>query len=112
MRTTRTTASVATILSAAALGVPAAALGAPAAALADGSGPASETPVPHTAPTWPVDPQVIPREHEVVADAGSSFDWDSAGIGAATVLGAFAMGTAGLAVVRRRRVARVSLSNH
>jgi hypothetical protein len=103
MRTTRlTTASLATVLSAAALGTP--------AALAAYGGQGSETPVPQP-PTWPVNPQVIPRPHEA-ADSGAGFDWDSAGIGAATVLGAFAMGTASVAVVRRRRVGGVSLSNH
>jgi hypothetical protein len=103
MRTTRrTTASLATVLSAAALG-------ARATALAAGDGQAAGTPVPQPAPTWPLDPQVIPRSHEVTADSGGSFDWDSAGIGAATILGAFAMGTA---VVRRRRVTRVSLTDH
>jgi hypothetical protein len=106
MRTTRrTTASLATVLSAALLG-------APGAALAAGDAGASETPVPQPAPTWPVNPQVIPRPHEVAADSSAGFDWDSAGIGAATVLGAFAVGTAGVAVVRRRRVTRVSLSSH
>jgi hypothetical protein len=106
MRTTRrTTASLATVLSAAALG-------APATALAAGDGQASGTPVPQPAPTWPLDPQVIPRLHEVTADSVGSFDWDSAGIGAATILGAIAMGTAGVAVVRRRRVTRVSLPDH
>jgi hypothetical protein len=109
MRTPRfTTASFATALSVAALAAPASAVQAPA-----GAGPAAEPPVP-SPPTWPVDPQVIPPTHQVVADAGSAsgFDWDSAGIGAATILGAFAMGTAGVAVVRRRRLTRVSLINH
>jgi hypothetical protein len=106
MRTTsRTTASLATVLSAAALG-------APTPALAAGAGQASGTPVPQPAPTWPLDPQVIPRSHEVTADSGGSIDWDSAGIGAATILGAFALGTTGVAVVRRRRVTRVALSDH
>ena len=106
MRTTRlTAASLATALSAVAVGLPAPALA------ADG-GSAADTPVPQSAPTWPVDPQVIPPPPEVAADTGSGFDWDSAGIGAATILGAFAMGTAGVAVVRRRRVTRVSLGNH
>jgi hypothetical protein len=107
MRTTRlTTASLATALSAVAIGMP-------APALAAGSGNAADTPLPQ-APTWPVDPQVIPPPPEVAADAGagSGFDWDAAGIGAATVFGAFAMGTAGVAVVRRRRITRVRLSNH
>ena len=72
----------------------------------------SETPVPQPAPTWPVNPQTIPRPHEVAVEAGSGFDWDSASIGAATVLGAFAVGSAGVAVVRRRRIARVSLPTH
>lgn len=107
MRTTRlTTASLATALSAVAIA-------APASAVAAGGGQAPETPVP-SPPTWPVDPQVIPPPQDVTPDAvsASGFDWDSAGIGAATVLGAFAMGTAGVAVVRRRRSTRVSLSNH
>ena len=107
MRTTRlTTASLATVVSAAVIGAPASAMPAP------GGGQASETPVPQPAPTWPVDPQVIPRPHEVAADSGFGVDWDSAGIGAATVLGAFAMGTAGVAVVRRRRITRVSPTGH
>jgi hypothetical protein len=106
MRTTRlTTASLATVLSAAALG-------APASALAAADGQASETPARQSAPTWPIDPQAIPRPHEVSTETGTGFDWDSAGIGAATVLCAFAMGTTGVVVVRRRRVTRVSLSNH
>jgi hypothetical protein len=105
MRTTRlTTASLATVLSAAVVGAPASALAA--------GGEASETPVPQAAPTWPVNPQVIPRAHEVTTQSGSGLDWDSAGIGAATVLGAFAIGTAGVAGVRRRRVTRVSLGDH
>jgi hypothetical protein len=102
--TRRTTASLATVLSAAALG-------APAAALAAGDGQASEKPVAQSAPTWAVDPQVIPRSNEAAADSGPGFHWDSAGIGAATVLGTFAIGTAAVAVVRRRRVTRVALSN-
>jgi|1185.fasta_scaffold20542_2 hypothetical protein len=107
MRTTTrlTTASLASVLSA---GV----LGAPAAALAAGGGQGSEAPVPQSAPTWPTDPQVLLRPDDVAADSGSTFDWESAGMGAATVLGVFAMGTAGVVVVRRRRVTRVSLSNH
>ena len=106
MRTTRrTTASVAAVLSAAALG-------APASALAAGGAQESDTPVPQPAPTWPVDPQVLPRPHDVASASGSGLDWDSAGIGAATILGVFAVGTAGVAVVRRRRVIRLSLSNH
>ncbi len=106
MRTTRlTTTSLATALSVAALGAPASAFAA--------GGQASEPPVP-SPPTWPVDPQVIPPPPEVAVDAGSGsgFDWDSAGIGAATILGAFAMGSAGVAVVRRRRLTRVSLIDH
>jgi hypothetical protein len=106
MRTSRlTTASLAAVLSTALLGTPASAMPAPV-------GHESQTPLPQPAPTWPVDPQVIPRSHEVATDSGSGLDWDSAGIGAATVLGAFAMGTAGAAVVRRRRVRRVPLSSH
>jgi hypothetical protein len=107
MRTTRlTTASLATALSAVAIGMP-------TSAVAAGGGQAAEPPVP-SPPTWPVDPQVIPPPPEVAPEAGSGpgFDWDSAGIGAATVLGVFAMGTAGVAVVRRRRITRVSLGNH
>ena len=106
MRTTRrTTASLAAVLSAAVLG-------APSSALASGDGQAAEAPVPQPAPTWPVNPQVIPRTHEVAADPSGRFDWDSAGIGAATVLGAFALGTTGVAVVRRRRIGRLSLPSH
>ena len=111
MRTThRTTASLAAVLSAAALAAPASALASIPARAIDGG--ASDTPVPQPAPTWPTDPQVIPRAQEVTADPGTGFDWESAGIGAATILGAFAMGTAGVATVRRRRGTRVSLSNH
>jgi hypothetical protein len=106
MRTTRrTTASLAAVLGAAVLG-------APAAALAAGGEQDLQTPVPQVAPTWPTDSQVIPRPHDVADDSGATFDWESAGIGAATVLGAFAMGTAGVAVVRRRRIGRITLTNH
>jgi hypothetical protein len=106
MRTTRrTTASLAAVLSAAVLG-------APASALAAGGEQDSRTPVSQPAPTWPTDPQVIPRPQVVAVDSGATFDWGSAGIGAATVLGAFAMGTAGVAIVRRSRVGRMSLTNH
>jgi len=106
MRTTTrlTAASLATMLSAAAIG-------APASAVAAGDRPAPETPVPQPAPTWPTDPQVIPRADSVLTESDTGLDWDSAGLGAATVLGAFAIGTAGVAVVRRRRVTRVSLPN-
>jgi hypothetical protein len=101
----RPAASLAAVLCAALIGAPA------SARLAIDSQP-SKPPVPQAAPTWPVNPQIVPRSHEVAADPGTGFDWESAGIGAATVLGAFAVGTAGGAVVRRRRVARVSLTSH
>ena len=105
MHATRlTTASLASVLSAAALATPAAAMPA-----RDGQD--SGTPVPQP-PTWPLNPQVIPRAHETAADSGAGFHWDAAGIGAGTILGAFAMGTAGVAVVRRRRVGRLSIGNH
>jgi hypothetical protein len=105
MRTTRLiTASLATALSAAALGAPAPAFPAGVSAAADLGGSGSQAPVPQQAPTWPTDPQVIPRPHALATNSGAGFDWDSAGIGAATVLGAITMGTAGVALVRRRRV--------
>jgi hypothetical protein len=105
MRTTRLiTTSLATALSAAALG-------APTPAVAAGDGQDAQTPVPRPAPTWPADPHVIPRSDAPAAVSGAGFDWDSAGIGAATVLGAIAVGTAGVAVVRRRRVAGFRLGS-
>jgi hypothetical protein len=105
MRTTRhITISLATALCAAALG-------APTPALAAGERQDAQTPVPRPAPTWPADPHVISRSDALVAESRAGFDWDSAGIGAATVLGAIAMGTAGVAVVRRRRVAGFPLGS-
>jgi len=112
MRTTRTiTASLAAILGAAALAGPAAAgqqgandsakanVYAPPAGLriapADGSAKANV----HVPPN----PQPI-NQHAPAASASSSgFDWGSAGIGAAMVVGAFLIALGGAAGLRRRR---------
>jgi hypothetical protein len=106
MRTTRLiTMSLATALSAATLG-------GPAPAFAASERPASQTPVPQPPPAWPADPQVIPRPHALATESGAGFDWDSAGIGAAAVLGTVAIGAAGVAVVRRRRVGAFPLGSN
>jgi hypothetical protein len=57
-------------------------------------------------PMWPVSPQTIPRPRAVASAPRSGVDWGSAGIGAAAVIGAFAIAAAGILGVRRRRVAR------
>ena len=56
-------------------------------------------------PSWPASPQPIARPYMVVSSSASGFDWGSAGIGAGTVVGAFAIGLTGIAGVRHRRVA-------
>jgi hypothetical protein len=57
-------------------------------------------------PTWPVNPQPITRPRAVASAPSWGLDWSSAGIGAAAVLGAFAIAAAGVLGLRRRRVAR------
>jgi hypothetical protein len=56
-------------------------------------------------PSWPANPRPVVRPHVVVSSSDPGFDWGSAGIGAGSVVGAFAIGLAGLAGVRYRRVA-------
>jgi hypothetical protein len=56
-------------------------------------------------PTWPSSTQPIPRPHAVVDAPASGFDWGSAIIGAATVVGALAIAFAGLVGLRHRRIA-------
>jgi hypothetical protein len=57
-------------------------------------------------PTWAVNPQPITRPRAIASTPSSGLDWGSAGIGAAAVLGGFAIAAAGILGVRRRRVAR------
>jgi hypothetical protein len=57
-------------------------------------------------PTWAVNPQPITRPRAIASTPSSGLDWGSAGIGAAAVLGAFAIAATGMLGVRRRRVAR------
>jgi hypothetical protein len=57
-------------------------------------------------PTWAVNPQPIAAPRAIASAPSSGLDWGSAGIGAAAVLGAFAIAAAGILGVRRRRVAR------
>jgi hypothetical protein len=57
-------------------------------------------------PTWAVNPHPITRPRAIASAPSSGLDWGSAGIGAAAVLGAFAIAAAGILGVRRRRVAR------
>ena len=57
-------------------------------------------------PIWPVDPQPITGPRTVASAPRSGLDWGSAGIGAAAVLGAFAIGLLGISGLRRRGVAR------
>jgi hypothetical protein len=57
-------------------------------------------------PTWPANPQPISRPRAIVSTPSSGLDWGSAGIGAAAVLGAFAIAAGGILGVRRHRVAR------
>jgi hypothetical protein len=58
------------------------------------------------APSWPASPQPVVRRHVVVSSSDPGFDWASAGIGAATVAGAFAIALTGTVALRRRRVTR------
>lgn len=103
MRTTRP------IVASLAAALTAAALGGPAPAFPANKRPGSQRPVPQPAPTWPASPQVIPRPHALATESGGGLDWDSAGIGAATVLATITIGTVGIAVVRRRRVGGIPL---
>jgi hypothetical protein len=57
-------------------------------------------------PTWPATPQPITAPRVVVSAPSSGLDWGSAGVGAAAVLGTFAIAAAGVVGLRRRRVAR------
>jgi hypothetical protein len=57
-------------------------------------------------PTWPAAPQPISAPRVVVSAPSSGLDWGSAGVGAAAVLGTFAIAAAGVVGLRRRRVAR------
>jgi hypothetical protein len=58
-------------------------------------------------------PHPITRPHAVVDAPTSGLDWGSAGIGAAAVAGAFAIASAGIVGLRRRRIARIaSLTSH
>jgi hypothetical protein len=57
-------------------------------------------------PTWPAAPEPITAPRVVVSAPSSGLDWGSAGVGAAAVLGTFAIAGAGLVGLRRRRVAR------
>jgi hypothetical protein len=57
-------------------------------------------------PTWAVNPQPITRPRAIASTPSSGLDWGSAGIGAAAVLGGFAIAAAGILGVRHRRVAR------
>jgi hypothetical protein len=60
-------------------------------------------------PTWPLHPKVIPPpapSRTVVVARGASFDWASAGIGAAAAFATFAMTLVGVIVLRRHGVAR------
>jgi hypothetical protein len=64
-----------------------------------------------SAPRRPID-RLSSGSRENTADARSGRDWGAAGVGAATVLGAFAIGTAGVAVVRRRRTSGLAPRHH
>jgi hypothetical protein len=57
-------------------------------------------------PTWPVTPQPISSPRVVASAPSSGLDWGSAGLGAAAVLGTFAIAAAGVLGLRRRRIAR------
>jgi hypothetical protein len=57
-------------------------------------------------PTWPATPQPINSPRVVASAPSSGLDWGSAGIGAAAVLGTFAIAAAGVLGLRRRRIAR------
>jgi hypothetical protein len=57
-------------------------------------------------PSWPAAPQPITAPRVVVSAPSSGLDWGSAGVGAAAVLGTFAIAGAGAVGLRRHRVAR------
>jgi hypothetical protein len=57
-------------------------------------------------PAWPANPSPIARPRSVASAPPSGFDWGSAGIGAVAGAGACAISLAGIAGLRRRRVAR------
>jgi hypothetical protein len=57
-------------------------------------------------PTWPASPQPVTTPRVVVSASSSGLDWGSAGVGAAAVLGTFAIAAAGVLGLRRRRIAR------
>jgi hypothetical protein len=55
------------------------------------------------APSWPANPQPVALPHVVVSSSDPGFDWGSAGIGAGSVVGAFAIAVCGTVGLRRRR---------
>jgi hypothetical protein len=57
-------------------------------------------------PTWPASPHPITTPRVVVSAQSSGLDWGSAGVGAAAVIGAVAIASAGILGLRRRRIAR------
>jgi len=69
-----------------------------------------ETTPPAHPPTGPANGQPITRPPAVVATPASGFDWGSAGVGAAAVLGACAITLAAILGVRRRTVRPRSLT--
>jgi hypothetical protein len=69
-----------------------------------------ETTPPAHPPTGPANAQPITRPPAVVAAPASGFDWGSAGVGAAAVLGACAITLAAILGVRRRTVRPRSLT--
>lgn len=54
-------------------------------------------------PQWPTDPQPLTSYRTSVQTSDGDFDWGSAGIGAAVVVGAFLIALGGAAGFRRRR---------
>lgn len=53
-------------------------------------------------PTWPVNQQPVIRPRSVASAPSSGLDWGSAGIGAATGVGAVAIALVGIGGLRRR----------
>ena len=118
MLTSRITAPLAALLTAAALASPAAA--------ATQNTTASRLPGPPTwptnpqpitqdqttasrlpgPPTWPTNPQPITHYHAATAPVNGGLDWDSAGLGAAAAFAALGAGLASIAGLRRRRTGR------
>jgi hypothetical protein len=58
------------------------------------------------APSWPANPHPVVRPRVVISSSDPGFDWGSAGIGAGTMVGAFAIALTGTVALRRRRVTR------